>query len=174
MLNWRRIFAALSKEYGIKWRTILMDLSSLRFPASFPHDFMHLAFENMLKNLLLHWTLEYKGLDAGTGCYGLEKKVWEEIGVQTSKTGDTIPSAYGARVPDISKDRSTFTADNFCFWVVYIAPIELHEKFTDVRYYNHFIKLVILISTCLQYEYSKADIEKIRKGFAEWVVEYEQ
>lgn len=85
--------SALAKEYRIKGISILWRLSSLSFPL---FNFMHLIWENLMKNLLLLWTKEFKGLDTGTGSYEFEAKVWTEIGALTAKTGDTIPSAYGA------------------------------------------------------------------------------
>jgi hypothetical protein len=41
----------LVKEYGIKGVPILSHLGSLSFPHSFPYDFMHLIWENLIKNL---------------------------------------------------------------------------------------------------------------------------
>lgn len=41
----------LAKEYGIKGRTILLSLDSLLFPLSFPYNFMHLLYENVIKIL---------------------------------------------------------------------------------------------------------------------------
>lgn len=42
----------LSQKYGIKGVPLLSILSSLSFPHSFPFDFMHEIFENLLPNLL--------------------------------------------------------------------------------------------------------------------------
>lgn len=65
---------------------------------------MHLIWENLLKNLVLHWTGEFKGLDDGVESYELEKSVWKAIGEATAHAGSTIPSAYGAHVPNIATD----------------------------------------------------------------------
>ena len=122
----------------------------------------------------MFWIGEFKGLDEGTGEYQLDEDVWEAIGVATKKSGDTIPSAYGARVQDIARDRSTFTADNYSFWILYIAPVLLQGKFKDAKYYNHFIELVILLHICLQFELTISDVTKIRNGFQAWVKKYEE
>lgn len=65
-----------SKSYGINGVPLLATLSSLSFPDSFPHDFMHIV-ENILPMLLDLWTGSFKGLDDGSeeyilfrrGCY---------------------------------------------------------------------------------------------------------
>ncbi len=56
---------ALAKEYGIKGIPLLSALGSLRFPQSFPYDFMHLVWENLILNLVLFWSGHYKGMDEG-------------------------------------------------------------------------------------------------------------
>ncbi|KAJ7719554.1 hypothetical protein DFH07DRAFT_869619 [Mycena maculata] len=135
---------------------------------------MHLIYENVIKNLVLLWTGNYKGLDEGTGEYELNPTVWEAIGAATSAGGSTIPTAFGARPPDISKDRTACTADTWSFWLLYIGPILLHNKFKRHIYYDHFISFVKLIHICLQFEYTKDDIATIRSGFTQWVRDFER
>jgi len=55
----------LAKKYGIKGTPLLSALGSLRFPQSFPYDFMHLVWENLIPNLVLFWSGHYKGMDEG-------------------------------------------------------------------------------------------------------------
>jgi hypothetical protein len=69
-----------SQEYGIKCVPLLSTLSSLSIPHSFPYDFMHLVWENVIKTLILLWAGEYKGMDEGSGSYHLEPTVYEAIG----------------------------------------------------------------------------------------------
>ena len=69
----------LSRKYGIKGLPGLFLLGSVRFPASFPFDFMHLIFKNLVPNLVKHYTGDFKGLDAGTESYELPKSTWEAI-----------------------------------------------------------------------------------------------
>ena len=44
----------LVKQYGIKGLPLLSCLLSLEFLTLFPYDFMHLIWENLVKNLVLH------------------------------------------------------------------------------------------------------------------------
>ena len=164
----------LSKIYGIKGKTILISLDLLSFPASFLYDFMHLIYENLIKNLISLWTNDYKDLDTGTGSYTINAAVWDAIGTATAMASNTIPSAYSARLGSISGDRSTFTADNYSFWALYIGPVLLQRKFSHRRYYDHFVQLVQLLHICLKFEYTVGDIRAIREGFVDWVVTYER
>ena len=72
----------LAKEYGIKGVPLLSAISSLSFPHSFPYDFMHLMWENVVKNLMQLWTGQFKGLDTGSEDYELDPAIWEAIGVE--------------------------------------------------------------------------------------------
>ncbi|EUC58442.1 transposase family Tnp2 protein, partial [Rhizoctonia solani AG-3 Rhs1AP] len=146
----------LSTRYGIKRIPLLSVLPTIKFPTSFPLDFMHLIWENLIPNLLKLWTGDFKGLDEGTGSYELGKSVFEAICEAVISSGDTYPYSFGCRVPDPSKDRSYFSAE------------------CCQAYYIHFIDLVKLLQICLQFELSAGNIQGLRTGFANWVTRYEK
>ncbi|KAI0659147.1 hypothetical protein C8Q70DRAFT_1045373 [Cubamyces menziesii] len=135
---------------------------------------MHLIWENLIPNLVSLWTGKFKGLDAGSEDYEFSGTVWDAIGEATAKAGDTLPSIFGPRLGNISKDRSSCTADAWSLWTLYIAPVLLRSRFKHVRYYNHFVSLVELLNTCLQFELTKDDIKHVREGFIQWVQKYEK
>ncbi|TFK62580.1 hypothetical protein BDN72DRAFT_776911 [Pluteus cervinus] len=164
----------LAKRSGVKGIPILSCLSSLEFPTSFPYDFMHLIFENVLKNLVLLWTGKYKNLNEGSGAYQLPKKVWDAIGAATAALGSSIPGAFGARPPNVAEAGSASTADTWCFWLCYLGPILLSQRFKRRIYFKHFVDLAQLIHICLQFEITATEIQKLRIGFAKWVEKYEQ
>ena len=164
----------LSRDYGIKGVSILSSIHSLSFPSSFPYDFMHLIYENLIPNLVLLWTGEFKGLDEGTEQYQLDKTVWEAIGKATAASGSTIPSTYGPRVRNVKEDRAYLTADMWSFWSLYLGPVLLHRKFKHEKYYDHFIQLISLLNACLAFEFSPEKIHEIREGFVSWVETYEK
>lgn len=164
----------LSMMYGIKGIPLLSLVSTLSLPSSFPLDFMHLIFENLVPNLVGHYTGNFKGLDAGTEDYIIPADIWSEVCKISSASGDTIPSQFGARVPNLERERSHMTAEAWSFWVMYIAPIVLRDRFTKPQYYTHFMKLVQLIHLCLSYDMKASDVDVIRVGFQEWVAEYEK
>jgi hypothetical protein len=164
----------LSKAYGIKGVSILSNLKSVCFPLSFPYDFMHLIWENLIPNLILLWTGEFKGLDEGVGEYQFNPKVWQAIGEATVAAGSTIPSVFGARPPNPATHRSSYSAEAWSFWTLYLGPVLLRRRFRNQRYYNHFIKLVKLLQMCLQFEITTEEVQIIRDGFIDWVQNYER
>ena len=163
----------LSKEYGIKGIPLLSYLKSLLFPQSFPYDFMHLIWENLIPNLILLWTGEYKGLDEGTEEYKLAPKVWEAICAAGATSGSTIPSVFGAHTPNLASNKSACSAEVWSFWTLYLGPVLLRQRFRQTRYYNHFLRLVKLLHMCLQFEITKDEVQIVREGFIKWVSDYE-
>ena len=163
----------LAKNYGIKGIPLLSYIHSLSFPHSFPYDFMHLIWENLIPNLILHWTGQFKGLDEGIEHYQLADGIWEAIGAETARAGRYIPSAYGRRVPDVAQDKTACTAESWSFWTQYIGPVLLRNRFRNAKYYQHYVALVSLLNRCLQFEISKEEVEELREGFAKWVEDYE-
>lgn len=164
----------LAKKYGVKGIAILSVLPGISFPTSFPYDFMHLIFENVMKNLILLWTGNFKGLDTGSEDYELQPKVWEVVGAACAISGSTIPSAFGARPPNIADNRVAMTANSYSFWMQYLGPALLFCAFTKNKYYTHFIKFVRLIKLCLQFEITRDEINDLRLGFQQWVEGYEK
>ncbi|KAH7903169.1 hypothetical protein BJ138DRAFT_1138781 [Hygrophoropsis aurantiaca] len=135
---------------------------------------MHLLWENVIKNLILLWTGEYKGIDPGCEAYELERDVWAAICKATATSGKTIPSVYCARPPNPDTERTMCTADSWSFWTQYLGPVLLQQKFSKMKYYKHFVKLVKMIRVCLQFELSKTDVQDLRTGFVSWINEFEE
>lgn len=162
----------IATKYGIKGVPLLSLLSSVSFPESFPYDFMHLIWENLVKNLVLLWSGNFKGLSQGTGNYVIPKALWKQVGQEGVASRSTIPSAFGPAVPDIADDKMSWTADSRSQWTLFVAPVVLNGRLHD-RYFRHFIKLVKLLQTCIQFEYTAVDRELIRNGFESWVKDYE-
>lgn len=163
----------LAKFYGIKGMPALSVLSTLSFPRSFPYDFMHLIWANLIPNLILFWTGTFKALDHGNEGYFLTTDVWKAIGKATAAAGRTIPAAFGAPVPNLSLNGAHMTCETYSIWTLYYAPILLRGRFVKTRYYNHFVDLVQLLSLCLQFTITEEEINYLEKGFQKWVQKYE-
>ena len=164
----------LSRQYGVKGRSILSKVNSLSFPQSFPFDFMHIAWENIMKTLITLWTDDYKGLNEGSRKHRIEKAAWKEIGARGAAASLAIPSSFGPRIPNIFEKGSFMTADMWSFWTQFLAPVLLRGSFEDPECYSHFIDLVHLFGLCLQRDISAADVDTIRSGFIDWVSRYGQ
>ena len=139
----------LSRKYGIKGVPILASLKSLSFPLSFPYDFMHLIWENLINNLIMLWTGKFKGLDEGKEQYEIKASVWDSIGMATAQSGSTIPSAFGPHPPNFTNQKSACSAETWSFWTQFLGLVLLWRKFRKQKYYNHFVDLVKLITICL-------------------------
>ncbi|QRV85581.1 Transposase family tnp2 [Ceratobasidium sp. AG-Ba] len=92
-------------RFGINSLSPLTDVPSLGFPTSFPHDFMHLMFQNVILTLLKLWTRSGKYWDFGTGRedYLIGKTAWDAIGEACAASGNTIPAIFGCRVPNLAE-----------------------------------------------------------------------
>ena len=74
----------------------------------------------------------------------------------------------------MAQDKSGCTTDMWSFWTLYLGPILLWNRFQNATYYKHFIKLVVLLNICLQFEITDEEIGTLREGFIKWVQEYEE
>ncbi|KAG5643944.1 hypothetical protein H0H81_009840 [Sphagnurus paluster] len=135
---------------------------------------MHLIYENLIKNIVLLWSGNFKNLDEGSGTYHLDPKVWEAIGAATAASGSTIPSAFGARPPNVAEDKTATTAETWSFWALFLAPVLLRKRFRTDIYYNHFIDIVHILWLCIEFELPRNKIPVIRMAVARWVEEYER
>jgi len=114
----------LAVKHGIKGIALLSCLGLLSFPRSTGFEFMHLAFENTIPNLVLFWTGCYKGLDVGQK-YVIPNAIWWEIGAATVKSRLTIPSYFGIGTPDPFKDYGSFTVESWLMWCFFMGPVVL-------------------------------------------------
>jgi hypothetical protein len=164
----------LATKYGIKGLPLLTSLSSLSFPISFPYDFMLLIWSNLIVNLIQLWTAQFKDLDHVNEGYVLMPTVWQAIGEATFNAGQTIPAAFGSRVPNIASEKAHMIAETYSIWTLYIAPTLLKGRFRHERYYKHFIQLVELLMVCFEFEMSQEDVDNLETGFQTWVMNYER
>ncbi|KAG9092634.1 hypothetical protein FS749_015554 [Ceratobasidium sp. UAMH 11750] len=162
--------------FGFKGLSPLTRLSSLEFPTSFPHDFMHAVFENVIPTLINLWTHSRRMAHFGSGKedYILDSDTWSAIGAACAANGGTIPSRFRCRVPDLATERHQSTAESTTIFATLLAPALLRGQFKRSVYYHHFIELVRLMNVCLDLEIQRGDIDKVREGFARWVQGYER
>ncbi|KAG9125491.1 hypothetical protein FRC07_007398 [Ceratobasidium sp. 392] len=166
----------LSRDTGVNGLSPLARLASLEFPTSFPHDFMHLMFENILPTLIGLWTRRGRWKNFGTNNedYRLSDEVWTAIGAACAQSGDTIPAAFGCRVPNLEAKPREVTSESMLLFATLLGPAVLHRRFVRPRYYHHFVRLVKLIKLCLGLTVQRAEIGEICEGLAKWVQDYER
>lgn len=164
------------RDTGISALSPLARLSSLEFPGSFPHDFMHLIFENVIPTLIDLWTHGGKFNTFGSGAedYILSPNVWAAIGEACTASGFTIPSVFGCRVPNLNTKRGQSSAESTLLFTTVLGPALLRGRFPRPKYYSHFVRLVRLVTLCLGWKASRKAVDEIREGFAQWVKDYER
>ncbi|KAF8676920.1 Transposase family tnp2 [Rhizoctonia solani] len=165
-----------SLRTGINGLAPLARVPGLSFPVSFPHDFMHLIFENIIPTLFDLWTRSgnFEAFGSGTEEYLLHPDVWTTIAEACPLAGNNIPYTFGCRVPDPKKKRAELTAEARLLLATMLGPVLLRGRFVHQKYYRHFIELVRLINMCIDFEITPNDIVTIREGFAKWVKDYEK
>lgn len=139
---------------------------------SFPPGFIHAVWENTVKLLVDIWIGECK--DLGDEVREISASDWEAVGIATERCRDLIPSQYAPKLPNVATNRSSFSAEMWCFWTIFIAPIVLNGLFRRPSCYRHFMDLVKLLRKCLQYTIRRSEVEELRRGFAKWVQDYER
>ena len=128
--------------------------------------------ENLILNLVLFWSGCYKGMDEGQP-YVLNPDIWQVIGATSAEATKTMPSSFGAAIPNPAKDCSYFTSSTWSVWSLFIAPTVLQNRFPEECYYKQFCSLIGRLNLCLQFKISKKDIDNIKSGIHKWVVNYE-
>ena len=146
----------LAKQYGIKGIPVLSCISSLSFPFSFPFDFMHLIWENLIPNLILFWTGKFKDLDHQNNSYVIVPYIWNAVGITTADSGATIPAAFGASVPNIVTKQSLMNAEMYSNWTLYITPIILCGMFKKKQVLHTFLAACQSYKLCLAFEFDEA------------------
>lgn len=126
----------IAKDCGINSKSVFAHLKSIDLANCAPYDIMHLLFENLIPNMIRHWTGQFKGLNQGTGNYQLSDAAWTAIGQLTAKAARTIPPAFVGTIPNIAQDGNLFQAEAYSFWFQYITPIVLKDRLPN-RYYQY-------------------------------------
>nr|GAT46962.1 predicted protein [Mycena chlorophos] len=174
-----RIAAATTKKgkeeqaryFGIRGLAVLRRVRSLIHGRSYPHDIMHLFFENIIPNLYFLWIGEFKGLGGGEGKWLIPKAIWDLIWGETAEAMKLIPSAF---TRSLAGGVSKFTAEAWCFWFVWMFPGLLKNRFPQAKYYEHACNLGKIIKLCLRWEIKHSEIDRLETMIVDWVRKYEE
>ncbi|KIO16102.1 hypothetical protein M407DRAFT_86385 [Tulasnella calospora MUT 4182] len=165
----------LSQSYGINRIAITSKIPGFTFPWSVPYDFMHLL-ENTIKNYINLISGEFKELGPGVESYVIPSAIWKEIGSATAISNDTIPSAFGRRIPNVTRpeDRTYMTAEAYLVWATMYSRILLRGRFSQNRYYTHWCRFISIIERCLDFESTSESRAELRNDIHIWYSEYEK
>ncbi|KAG8746735.1 hypothetical protein FRC11_012618, partial [Ceratobasidium sp. 423] len=94
-----------SMQTGINSLSPLAHVPGLKFLHSFPHNFMHLMFQNIIPTLLDLWTRSghFESFETEDGEDILHADLWMSIAAACPLAGNLIPYVFGCRVPDLKK-----------------------------------------------------------------------
>ncbi|EJT96494.1 hypothetical protein DACRYDRAFT_30394, partial [Dacryopinax primogenitus] len=162
-----------AKASGINGISIWQHFGSIIWPTSFPLDFMHLVFENVVPLLLDLWLGVSKHCVEGD-TFTLLHAIWTNIAKQVAKSGNTIAGAFGQHVPHLLNKQHEFTAEAYMLWITQLAPVVLLWQFTNEAYYHHLVKLSHFINDCLSFSYHTGFMTMLCKCLAKWVLQYER
>ncbi|GES78342.1 transposase domain-containing protein [Rhizophagus clarus] len=93
----------------VKGKSILFELSSLKFPRSFSVDIIHLFFENIAPHI---WIEKFypKNDERNSNNYTISSKTWVKIGEIIEKNRSNMPSDIGRPSHNIVKHSAGFKA----------------------------------------------------------------
>ena len=103
----------------------MFELSSIKFPRSFPIDIMHLFFENIASQMFKLWSsCFFKDNGFNTTPYIIPKPSWDMIGVLMQNNKKKIPLAFGRPPQNIFKHNTGYKAEEWANWItLYSIPL---------------------------------------------------
>jgi hypothetical protein len=183
----------LSSEFGIKRASILLKLSSLHFPRSFPMDLMHCVLTNITRNFYknlwggkaysdtLKTAKKHAGDDSNTPpqlaippIYGISARQWLELSDLLEDARATVPSQHGQAPRRLDKYWKGYKAMEWEAFLIRDGPIlllSLGAEFTP--FYDNFMMLrrLYLLARCRKL--NLANIEEIYRTAIAFVKGFE-
>jgi hypothetical protein len=74
---------------------------------------------------------------------------------------------------NVATDRSTFTAESWGFWFMFLAPHLLKNRFQDPKYYDHMLQLVTIMKKMLQFSITSDELNELETLVIDWVRTFE-
>ncbi|EIW86292.1 hypothetical protein CONPUDRAFT_68844 [Coniophora puteana RWD-64-598 SS2] len=126
-----------------------------------------------MTTVVAHWTGVFKDLGGESEAYFVSMEECGKIKQACKTSGDTIPSAFGSRVPDAASEQWQFKMENWFTFLTFLTLPLLHGQLTS-PYYKYFLKFVNIFNLCLSYVLYRDNIEGLRKRCANWIKDYER
>jgi hypothetical protein len=164
----------LSKKFGINGESVLNSIAGFNRISGYPHEYMHLLFENIIPMLVCLWKGDYRDVDNSEQPYVISAENWAAIGRLTAESNRSTPSSFSRLIPNIDTDQNLFTAEAYAFWFVHMAPSLLRGRFAEERYYKHTMYLVKIVEKCLQFEIMQEEIDILEYNIGIWVTKFEK
>ena len=123
----------LKRMNGISGKSIFCELPSMRFPNSYPVDFMHAVCINAIKKLWSIWChdLILEKENEPIPEFVLDKKVINEIGHEMRNGKKFIPGIFGRPPQDICNNWRGFKAEEWKNWCIFYSLPLLFGRLPD-------------------------------------------
>ena len=121
-------------ETGVNGHSILFELHSIEFPASFPIDIMHALFENIAPHMFRHFTGKFFNNEILNNTdYKITSENWNEIIKIIEQNRKTMPMEFGRPPINIQKYHSSFKVEDLYNWIV-LYSLPLLYNYLPIRY----------------------------------------
>jgi Transposase family tnp2 len=164
----------LAKEFGLNGESVLNAIPGFSRILGYPHEYMHLLFENIIPMMVCLWKGDFHEVDNTDQPYVISEEDWEEIGRLTEDSNRSIPASFCRLIPNIHKDQNLYTAEAYSFWFMHMAPTLLRGRFKEECYYRHAMLLVKIIEKCLMFEMELWEIDNLEVDIRSWVQKFER
>ena len=103
----------------------MLELSSIKFPRSFPVDIMHLFFENIAPHMFKLWSgCFFKDDNLNATPFIISKSSWDTIGILMQNNKKKMPLAFGRPPRNIFKHNAGYKAEEWANWIsLYSVPL---------------------------------------------------
>jgi len=110
---------------GIKGKSILFELTSIKFPRSFPIDIMHLFFENIAPQMFKLWSAHFfKDDDLNATPFNISKSSWDVVGTLMQNNKKKMPLVFERPPRNIFKHNAGYKAEEWANWItLYSVPL---------------------------------------------------
>ncbi|CAG8716739.1 6875_t:CDS:2, partial [Gigaspora rosea] len=149
-------------ETGVNGQSILFELHSIDFPASFPVDIMHALFENVAQHMFRHFTSKFYNNEKlnDTG-YKISTHNWNKIGKIMEHNRKTMPLEFGRPPINIQRYYNGFKAENWYNWTV-LYSLPLFQNHLPAKYINGWAKFVRATQLCLEPTITNEELKEIK------------
>ncbi|KDQ05777.1 hypothetical protein BOTBODRAFT_122280 [Botryobasidium botryosum FD-172 SS1] len=168
---------AVMQSFGINGDCILRNLSSLKFPWSFPFGMAHLICLNVVPRLVEHAIGEFQTVSNVGQPYAVPKAVWKHLCAQLEASTATVPASYGRHFRDISQHKGYMVAEDWLNFTLFAALPMFATIYTSKETrpcLDLWALLVEVVEDGIQYSIKRDSITLMEEKIQKFVSEYER
>jgi hypothetical protein len=136
---------------------------------------MHILFENIIKQLLGMWDgspVTRRGRSKQEP-WVVSVADWDSISDDIVHSGKWIPTSIARNINVPLDNRSSWTAQTWSFFLMYLGPILLQGRLPN-PYYRHFVQLSAIARSLTRVVIPRTDVAALHRQLGEWVRSFEK